>query len=87
MGYMTTTDSPPERLPLRRALNTPVAGVSLGLSRHLTIKVPLVRLIFIVLTSAGGIGLLLYLWLWIFVPSEDEPTAQAAERGLSGPAL
>lgn len=87
MGYMTTTDSPPERLPLRRALNTPVAGVSLGLSRHLNIKVPLVRLIFIVLTIAGGIGLLLYLWLWIFVPSEDEPTAQAAERGLSGPAL
>lgn len=84
---MSTPDSPPERLPLRRALNTPVAGVSLGLSRHLNIKVPLVRLTFIVLSMAGGIGLLLYLWLWIFVPSEDEPTAQAAERGLSGPAL
>lgn len=84
---MSTAGSLPERLPLRRALNTPVAGVSLGLSRHLNIKVPLVRLIFIVLTIAGGIGLLLYLWLWIFVPSEHEPTAQAAERGLSGPAL
>lgn len=40
-----------------------------------------------VLTLAGGIGVLLYCWLWIFVPSEDEPTAEAAARGLSGPAL
>lgn len=77
----------PQRPPLRRALGTPVAGVCLGLSRHLGYPVPLVRLAFIVLTLAGGIGLLLYCWLWVFAPTEKEPTGEAAVRGLSGPAL
>lgn len=87
MEGMSSVDGTLDRPPLRRALNTPVAGVSLGLARHLHLNVPLVRLIFVVLTLAGGIGVLLYCWLWIFVPSEDEPTAEAAARGLSGPAL
>ncbi|RJN31687.1 ATP-binding protein [Nesterenkonia natronophila] len=86
----TTTpaqDEAPQRPPLRRASGTPVAGVSLGLSRHLGLSVPLVRVAFIVLTLVGGIGLLLYLWLWVFTPTEKEPTREAAGRGLSGPAL
>lgn len=86
-GAMTTAEGHVERPALRRAPGTPVAGVCLGLSRHLGFTVPVVRLIFILLTLAGGIGLLLYSWLWIFVPSDQEPTAEAAERGLSGPTV
>lgn len=77
----------PPRPPLRRALGTPVAGVSLGLSRHLGFSVPAVRVSFILLTLAGGIGLILYCWLWMFTPTEKEPLGEAASRGLSGPAL
>jgi signal transduction histidine kinase/phage shock protein PspC (stress-responsive transcriptional regulator) len=86
----TTTpaqDQAPQRPPLRRASGTPVAGVSLGLSRHLGLSVPLVRVAFILLTLAGGVGLILYCWLWVFTPNEEEPTREAAGRGLSGPAL
>lgn len=84
---MTTIEGQVARPALRRALGTPVAGVCMGLSRHLGFTVPVVRLMFIVLTLAGGVGLLLYCWLWIFVPSDQEPTAEAAERGLSGPTV
>ncbi|WP_157983983.1 PspC domain-containing protein, partial [Nesterenkonia muleiensis] len=88
---MNTTTPVPEQVPrhppLRRALDTPVAGVCLGLSRHLGFSVPLVRVAFILLACAGGIGLVLYCWLWIFVPTEDEPGPGAASRGLSGPAV
>lgn len=59
----------------------------MGLSRHLGISVPTVRIAFILLAVAGGIGLVLYCWLWAFVPTEKEPAASAASRGLSGPAV
>ncbi|TLP77114.1 ATP-binding protein [Nesterenkonia sphaerica] len=86
---MTTParDPVPHRPPLRRAVGTPIAGVCLGLSRHLGISVPVVRVAFILLTLAGGVGLLLYCWLWVFAPTEKEPTGTAGGRGLSGPAL
>lgn len=84
---MTISTDAPARPPLRRGSGTPVAGVCLGLSRHLDCSVPMVRLAFILLTFAGGIGLLLYCWLWIFVPGEKEPAATAGERGLSGPTV
>ncbi|MCH8570653.1 PspC domain-containing protein [Nesterenkonia sp. AY15] len=79
--------SPVPRPPLLRAADTPLAGVCLGLSRHLKVSVPVVRAVMIGLSIAGGVGLLLYCWLWIFVPGEDEPRSQAATRGLSGPAV
>lgn len=75
------------RPPLRRSVGTPVAGVCLGLSRHLGVSAPVVRAVMIGLFIAGGIGILLYCWLWIFVPSEEEPEAAAGVRGLSGPAV
>lgn len=75
-----------QRPPLRRGLNTPLAGVCLGLSRHLGLSVPVVRATMIAL-GVVGIGLVLYCWLWVFVPSEDEVTADAGTRGLSGHAV
>lgn len=73
-----------QRPPLRRALHTPVAGVCLGLARHLNLSVPVVRAAMIGLTVAGGLGVVLYCWLWMFVPAEDEPFPEAGVRGLSG---
>lgn len=70
---------------LRRAAETPLAGVCFGVARHLQVSVPVVRAVTIGLTIAGGIGLVLYCWLWIFVPSEEESGAEAGVRGLSGP--
>ena len=78
---------PASRPPLRRGLDTPVAGVCLGLARHLGVSVPVIRTVMIALTIAGGIGLILYCWLWAFVPVETEPEPEAARRGLSGPAV
>lgn len=79
--------TPTSRPPLRRGLDTPVAGVCLGLARHLGVSVPVIRTVMIALTIAGGIGLILYCWLWAFVPVETEPEPEAARRGLSGPAV
>ncbi|MDR5712454.1 ATP-binding protein [Nesterenkonia flava] len=75
------------RPPLKRGVDTPLAGVCLGLSRHLGLSLPLVRALMIGLAIAGGVGVLLYCWLWVFVPRDDEPDAQAGVRGLSGPAV
>ncbi|WP_010525026.1 ATP-binding protein [Nesterenkonia sp. F] len=80
------TDPAPRPL-LRRAAGTPVAGVCLGIARHLQVSAPVVRAVMIGLAIAGGLGVLLYCWLWIFVPAEDEPAGTAGERGLSGPAV
>lgn len=78
---------PALRPPLRRAAGTPVAGVCLGVARHLQVSAPVVRAVMIGLAIAGGLGVLLYCWLWIFVPAEDEPAGTAGVRGLSGPAV
>ena len=83
---MTASAQQTQRPPLRRGLRTPVAGVCLGLARHLNLSVPVVRAAMIGLTVAGGIGLVLYCWLWMFVPAEDEPLPEAGVRGLSGDA-
>ena len=64
------------RWSLLRQLGRPLqgrllAGVCAGLARALVIDVTLVRLAFLLLGLASGLGLLLYLVLWILVPRED----------------
>jgi phage shock protein PspC (stress-responsive transcriptional regulator) len=49
-----------------------LGGVCAGLGKYLRIDVTLVRLFFIVVTLAGGFGLLLYLILWVVIPSENQ---------------
>ncbi|MEO1288376.1 MAG: PspC domain-containing protein [Chloroflexota bacterium] len=51
-----------------------VAGVSWGLAQYFDVDVTLVRIAFVVLTLAGGPGLLAYIALWIVMPdiSKDE---------------
>ncbi|MBE2201571.1 MAG: PspC domain-containing protein [Anaerolinea sp.] len=45
-------------------------GVAAGLAAYLNIDPVLVRLIFVIMTLAGGPGLLLYLVLLIIMPEE-----------------
>lgn len=58
---------PPWRL-TRRPERRLVAGVCSGLAAHLGLDPLVVRLAFVVLTAAGGIGVLVYLVFWIMVP-------------------
>jgi signal transduction histidine kinase len=59
-----------------------VAGVCVGLAEHLHIKVWIVRATFVILTFAGGIGLVLYTALWAVLPLDvgDSPADPAAAR-------
>jgi len=75
-----------ERPPLLRSRLAVVGGVSDGLALHLGWQTSTVRLLFVVLSLAGGSGALLYLWLWALVPlppSEDnEPVSRSAPVAL-----
>jgi signal transduction histidine kinase len=59
-----------------------VAGVCVGLAEHLHIKVWIVRATFVILTFAGGIGLVLYTALWAVLPLDvgDSSADPAAAR-------
>lgn len=48
-----------------------IAGVAGGFGAYLNIDPLLIRLIFVILTLAGGGGILLYIVLWILIP--DQP--------------
>jgi phage shock protein C len=47
-----------------------VAGVCGGLAKATTMESWLWRLLFVLLTLFGGVGLVVYVLLWIFVPDE-----------------
>src|SRR4051812_15756038 len=51
-----------------------IAGVAGGLADYLGIDPSLVRIAWVVLFLAGGLGLLIYIIMWIVVPEEDELT-------------
>jgi phage shock protein C len=52
-------------------------GVSAGLAQYLGIDPVLVRLLFVLLTLAGGHGILIYLILAIIMPDETAPAPKA----------
>ncbi len=54
-----------------------LAGVASGFARYLRIDVLLVRIAFVVLCFAGGIGVPLYLASWLLIPEEG------AERSIA----
>jgi len=56
-----------------------LAGVCAGLSRALVVDVTLLRLAFLLLALASGVGLLIYLGLWLFIPAEGSQ-AREGER-------
>lgn len=61
-----------------------VAGIAAGLAEHLGVATVIVRAAFVVLTAAGGAGLLLYGGLWAFVPQQplEAPGVAAGRRAV-----
>lgn len=57
-----------------------IGGVCCGIAARLHVDTLWVRIVFVVLAFAQGVGLILYLALWILIP--DAPEGQA--RGRSG---
>ncbi len=55
-----------------------VAGVAGGVGRHLGVDPTAVRLAFVVLTFANGLGLVLYLAGWALLPDDERTGAGAA---------
>lgn len=54
----------------RSKRDTKIAGVCAGLADYLGIDPTLVRVLFVILSLAGGPGVLLYVILWMVVPEE-----------------
>jgi phage shock protein PspC (stress-responsive transcriptional regulator) len=52
-------------------------GVASGLAHYLSIDPAIIRLIFVLLTLAGGHGLLIYLILAVVLPEEETVAAKA----------
>jgi len=64
-----------------------IAGVCGGLGRHLDIDPVVFRIMFVVLTFFGGLGLLVYAALWLFVPVDGERESEAQRLLTGGSAL
>ncbi len=55
----------------RSRTNSMIAGVCGGLAVYLHWDVSIIRILFIIMTMAGGIGAILYLLFWFMFPLED----------------
>lgn len=81
----TTAGTPPTARAARPPLRRPtrgrwVGGVATGVAAHLGLRVPVVRVAFVVLSVLGGTGVLLYGFWWLTVPPGDPWGAAAATR-------
>lgn len=63
------------QLPLRPARGRLLVGVCAAVSDALAMDVTLVRLAFVLLALAWGIGLLVYAALWLLLPDERQPVS------------
>lgn len=67
---------------LRRGADRIVAGVCSGLGHYFHVDPLLVRIVFVVLALANGIGIVLYLALWLLMdPPAGTPTSTAHSWG------
>jgi phage shock protein C len=74
--------APPQRPTVRRSRSERViAGVCGGIGRYLGIDPVLLRVAFIILALANGLGLIAYVVAWVAIPEEgpDQPAAPVPE--------
>ncbi|GAB4162905.1 MAG: hypothetical protein Fur0021_37570 [Candidatus Promineifilaceae bacterium] len=64
-----------EKRLVRSQNNRMFAGVAAGIAEYLDTDPTLIRLLFVIMTLAGGPGLLAYLILWLVMP--DGPAVSA----------
>ncbi len=81
-----TAPLPPDPPPVPRRLTRSssdkvLVGVAGGLGRYFDIDPIIFRIGFVVLTLAGGAGVLAYLAAWVLVPADPEPGQAPADRG------
>src|SRR3954464_2684477 len=69
----------PRRLP-RSSSDKVLAGVSGGLGRYFDIDPIIFRIGFVVLTLAGGAGLIAYVAAWLLVPADTDPSGEPPNR-------
>ncbi len=72
----TSPQAPPPRRLTRSNDDRLIGGVAGGLGRHLDIDPLAIRITFVILTFAGGLGLLAYLLCLAFVPAEGAPVEE-----------
>lgn len=65
----------------RDSENKALAGVSGGIAAYFGIEIVVVRILFIVFTFVGGIGLLTYIVLWIILPEARTITDRMQMQG------
>ena len=70
----------PRRL-TRTSSDRLIAGVAGGLGRYFDVDPLIFRIAFVVLTFAGGFGLLAYLIGVVAIPADDEPSRSAGASG------
>jgi len=74
-------EQPPRRL-TRSTTDSVIGGVAGGIGRHLNVDPLAIRITFVILTFAGGLGIVAYLLCLIFVPTDD-PSAPPLKWGLA----
>ncbi len=52
----------------RDPINAHVAGVASGLGKYFNLDPIIIRIIFVILVTTGGIGILIYIGLWLLMP-------------------
>ena len=74
-------DPPRPRL-TRSTSDSVIGGVAGGLGRHLNVDPLAIRITFVILAFAGGLGILAYLAFLVFIPADD-PAAPPARWSLA----
>src|SRR5687767_2102809 len=74
-------EQPPRRL-TRSTTDSIIGGVAGGLGRHLNVDPLAIRITFVILVFAGGLGIVAYLLCLLFVPADD-PSAPPVQWGLA----
>ena len=77
----TPQPEPPPRRLTRSSTDRMIGGVAGGLGRHLNVDPLAIRIAFVILVFAGGVGIIAYLLCLLFVPSDD-PSAPPVQWGL-----
>jgi signal transduction histidine kinase len=81
-----TVVGPPPAPPIRRLYRDPenkiLAGVAAGLAEHLGVRTVIVRVVFIGLFVANGLGALLYVAFWAVLPTVKVPAKRRRRVGV-----
>src|SRR5688500_3872476 len=78
---MPQPEPPPRRL-TRSTTDSMIGGVAGGIGKHLNVDPLAIRITFVILTFAGGLGIVAYLLCLVFVPTDD-PSAPPVKWGLA----